>query len=181
MGELNRLRARLVPINQPHSLDATSRAAKVKRTGFKSLGTGIKRGTSTLTSKKPMKQVSDKRREYSASEDGKADSRYRHAVLQRPCVICRAFGLVQTSPTTGHHPIHDRILTDSDKGEKKPKGKRKAADKRMIPLCDGHHQGNFDTSKVAVHREPEKWREIYGNDFDYVEQTQIAILGEERE
>ena len=141
---------------------------------------GINRGTKALKAKTRIKPVSDKRRKHRASDKGKEDGKYMGKVVQEPCVICKTFGLPQLSPTTGHHPTHDRIQTNSDEGEIKYSGQRKAADVRLIPLCDGHHQGDFDTSKVAVHREPDKWKELYGNDYDYVEQTQIAILGKAR-
>lgn len=35
-----------------------------------------------------------------------------------------------------------------------------------IPLCEGHHQGNFDNTKLAFHRSPKKWREKYGSEKD---------------
>jgi hypothetical protein len=36
-----------------------------------------------------------------------------------------------------------------------------------IPLCEGHHQGFFDTSKIAIHKDPNLWRENYGADYSY--------------
>lgn len=65
----------------------------------------------------------------------------------------------QTTRTEAHHPIHDRY------------GNRKVADEMTIPLCDGHHQGLFDTTKVAVHREKDRWRELYGPDHEWVART----------
>lgn len=38
-----------------------------------------------------------------------------------------------------------------------------------IPLCEGHHQGNFDTNKLAFHRSPKLWREKYGSEKDIAE------------
>ena len=35
-----------------------------------------------------------------------------------------------------------------------------------IPLCEGHHQGNFDTTKLAFHNSPKQWREKYGSEAD---------------
>lgn len=84
---------------------------------------------------------------------------YMAAVALLPCCICEQFGLEQTSRTQVHHCFHDRFSS------------RKASDFDTIPLCDGHHQGMLDTSKVAIHREKTKWREQYGADFDYIEQT----------
>jgi len=74
------------------------------------------------------------------------------------CVICSTFGEHQISRTQAHHPIHDRYSF------------RKRDDCDAIPLCEGHHQGNFDTSKIAIHREPERWYEAYGSDWSYSQQ-----------
>tara|TARA_R110000787_G_scaffold222985_1_gene331432 strand:- start:538 stop:855 length:318 start_codon:yes stop_codon:yes gene_type:complete len=71
------------------------------------------------------------------------------------CVICKTYGLHQVSRTQAHHPIHDRYSF------------RKRDDCQAIPLCEGHHQGNFDTSKIAIHREPKRWEEEYGLDTSY--------------
>ncbi len=91
------------------------------------------------------------------------DPDYLARVRQRPCCICEAFGEEQLSPTTAHHPIHDR-----HSGAKRP-------DSTAIPVCDGHHQGTFDTSKLAIHRAPEQWREKYGPDTDYIAPTQDRL------
>jgi hypothetical protein len=88
---------------------------------------------------------------------------YLARVRELPCCICEAFGEVQLSPTTAHHPIHGRY------------GNRKAPDEAAIPTCDGHHQGTFDTSKVALHREPSKWKRLYGADHEYIEVTQDKL------
>ena len=86
--------------------------------------------------------------------------RYLAGVHRLPCVICHEFGLPQLSPTQAHHPIHDRG------------GFRKVPDHEAIPLCEGHHQGDFDTSKIALHRQPAEWREAYGSDRDWIGWTQ---------
>lgn len=91
------------------------------------------------------------------------DPAYLARVRELPCCICEAFGEVQTSPTTAHHPIHGRYS-----GRKRP-------DREAICLCDGHHQGTFDTSKLAIHRAPEQWREAYGPDTDYIATTQDRL------
>lgn len=88
---------------------------------------------------------------------------YLAAVRELPCCICVAFGMVQISPSTAHHPIHGRYST------------RKTPDESAIPVCDGHHQGTFDTSKLAIHRAPEQWREEYGPDTDYILPTQDKL------
>jgi len=85
----------------------------------------------------------------------KKDKRFMKNVREQRCCICAKFNLPQLSPTQAHHPIMDRF------------GTNKVADTDAIPLCEGHHQGMFDTSKVAIHREPKKWRELYGPDWSY--------------
>lgn len=76
-------------------------------------------------------------------------------IREQKCCVCQRFGEVQQSPTQAHHPIHDRF------------GTNKVADGLSIPLCEGHHQGMLDTSKIALHREPKLWRETYGPDWSY--------------
>ena len=78
------------------------------------------------------------------------------AVAEMPCVICHEFWEPQSSPTQVHHCIHGRYST------------KRAPDCMTIPLCEGHHQGNFDTSKTALHREPKSWREKYGDDTQWL-------------
>jgi len=93
----------------------------------------------------------------------KPDPTYLAAVRQLPCCICDGWGMVQLSPTTAHHPIMGRYSA------------RKVPDRQAIPLCDGHHQGTFDTSKIAVHREPQAWAEAYGVDGDFTAVTQDNV------
>ncbi len=93
-----------------------------------------------------------------------ADPEYLKRVRELPCVICEAFGMPQLSPTTAHHPICGRY------------GTRRAPDRAAIPLCDGHHQGDFDTSKIAIHRDRALWVDWYGEDTDFVAITQDKLL-----
>jgi len=97
------------------------------------------------------------------SPKAKPNPAYLAKVRALPCIICTSFGLPQNSATTAHHPIHDRYAT------------RRVPDEMAIPLCDGCHQGDFDTSKVAVHREPAKWKRLYGADHEYIAITQDMI------
>ena len=85
-----------------------------------------------------------------------AGKRYMARVAELPCVICHEWELPQQSPTQVHHCIHGRFST------------KRAPDTMTIPLCEGHHQGLFDTSKVALHRNPAQWREQYGDDTDWL-------------
>lgn len=84
------------------------------------------------------------------------DPAHMARVAKLPCVICYEFGLNQTTPTQVHHVIHGRHSS------------AKAPDRMTIPLCEGHHQGQFDTLKLAIHREPARWREIYGDDTSWL-------------
>lgn len=88
------------------------------------------------------------------------DPDYLSRLHDLPCVICDAYGETQTSPTQAHHVIHGRG------------GNIRTSDLRAIPLCEGHHMGDFDTSKVALHREPAAWKAAYGLDTDWVEVVQ---------
>ena len=72
----------------------------------------------------------------------KSDKKYLDYIRSLPCCVCQAFGEPQLSPTTAHHTIHDRFSG------------AKRSDREAIPLCDGHHQGLWDSSKLAIHKEP---------------------------
>lgn len=85
--------------------------------------------------------------------------RHLERVRSLPCCICEAFGEMQDSATQAHHPIHDRW------------GTQKVSDQFAIPLCEGHHQGLVDRSKVAIHRDKAAWREMYGADHEWVAAT----------
>jgi hypothetical protein len=87
----------------------------------------------------------------------KKSKAYLEKVRQKPCCVCEKFGMQQLSPTTAHHPIHDRY------------GTLKTDDTMAIPLCDGHHQGMWDTSKLAIHKNKKKWLNEYGPDWSYAE------------
>lgn len=90
----------------------------------------------------------------------KPDPAYLAKVRALPCCICEAFGEVQLSPTLAHHPICGRF------------SQAKTPDEMAIPLCDGHHQGNFDRSKLAIHAGKETWVAKYGPDTDWIAPTQ---------
>jgi len=69
-----------------------------------------------------------------------SDPEHLARVAQLPCCICEAFGERQRSATQVHHVFHGRYDTE------------RAPDRMTIPLCEGHHLGMFDTSKLAIHR-----------------------------
>lgn len=100
---------------------------------------------------------------YRKEADNAENPAYLQGVRGEPCVICETWGYVQCSATTAHHPICGRYST------------RRRPDEEAIPLCDGHHQGTFDTSKIAIHRERAAWVDIYGLDTEYIEATQAKL------
>lgn len=93
----------------------------------------------------------------------KPDPKYLEAVRGLPCCICEAFGFHQSTPTQAHHPICARY------------GNERAPDHEAIPLCDGHHQGDFDTTKIAIHRDRALWVEWFGPDRDYIAATKDRL------
>lgn len=97
-----------------------------------------------------------------ASKEAK-DPAYLARVRSLPCCICEAWGFVQLSDTTAHHTKCGRY------------GTRRTPDRQVIPLCDGHHQGDWDASKIAFHRDQTLWAENYGPDTDYIAATQDAL------
>lgn len=100
---------------------------------------------------------------FTKSPKAKPNPAYLAKVRELPCVICMSFGEHQTSPTSAHHPIHDRYST------------RKVPDEQAIPLCEGHHQGLRDTSKLALHQAPSQWKRLYGADHEYIAVTQDRL------
>ena len=88
---------------------------------------------------------------------------YLRRVRELPCCICEAFGEIQMSPTAAHHVIHGRY------------GNLRTADDRAIPLCEGHHQGMLDGTKLALHRAPQQWRNRYGPDTEWTEPTRDKL------
>lgn len=86
------------------------------------------------------------------AERGRKDPRRLAAVAAMPCVICHEYWLPQVSPTQVHHCIHGRH------------GTNRSPDSMTIPLCEGHHIGDFDQTKVALHRQPAEWKRAYGED-----------------
>ena len=89
----------------------------------------------------------------------KKDTKYLDYIRSLPCIVCQEHHEPQNSVTTAHHPIHDRFSS------------RKTSDQDAIPLCEGHHQGLWDLSKIAIHKEPQLWRIKYGSDFSYTEKV----------
>ena len=85
----------------------------------------------------------------------KKSPKFLDEIRQRKCIICETFHEPQMSPTSAHHVIHDRF------------SRTKTADQMAIPLCEGHHQGLWDRSKIAIHQSPKKWRDLYGPDWSY--------------
>lgn len=93
------------------------------------------------------------------------DRKHMGRVAELPCCICHEWGMPQQSRTQVHHCIHGRFSM------------RKVPDTMTIPLCEGHHLGDFDTSKIALHREPKAWREAYGDDVAWISWVETALEG----
>jgi len=93
----------------------------------------------------------------------KPNPAYLAEVRRLTCCICDAHGLPQSSPTQAHHAIMGRgsVL--------------RTPDDMAIPLCEGHHQGFFDTTQIAIHREPARWRKMYGPDTDWIAGTRDRV------
>ena len=91
------------------------------------------------------------------------DAEYLKKVRNLPCVICEAFGERQLSPTEAHHCFHGRY------------SRGKASDLAAIPLCNGHHTGLRDTSKLAVHKRKAEWAAKYGEDHEWIAVTRDEI------
>jgi len=96
------------------------------------------------------------------TREGKDPARLA-AVAAMPCCICHEWGEPQLSPTQVHHCIHGRYST------------RRAPDCMTIPLCEGHHQGLVDTSKLALHQHPSKWRRLYGEDTGWLSWVEARL------
>lgn len=115
---------------------------------------------------KSIRRVSAKRVAYRKSDEGKAGLAHMAQVRKLPCVICWAHGERQESPTTVHHCICGRYSN------------HKAPDTSVIPLCSGHHQGDFDTSKLSIHRDRSEWVAQYGQDTEYLPVVADMLAGE---
>jgi hypothetical protein len=88
----------------------------------------------------------------------KKDPAYLAKVATLPCCVCQAFGLVQIGPTYVHHTICGRF------------SQAKTPDREAVPLCFGHHQGEF-----GIHTDKAAWVQEYGLDTDYIAATQDRL------
>lgn len=126
----------------------------MKRSGFKSRGKPLRR-TALGKKPKPMKQISDSRKKYRNSVEGKAAAEYMAKVKQLPCAITGKAG-----PSDVHHCISGRY------------GSRKASDWDVIPLCVELHRYPYPD---AIHTNKRAWEEKHGPDTDYIEQTRRLV------
>lgn len=92
------------------------------------------------------------------------------AIHNMPCCICEEWGYTQMSPTEAHHCIMGRITY-----EEVSETHRRAPDSMAIPLCEGHHTGDKDKSKIALHRQRNAWREEYGEDTLWISWTEERL------
>lgn len=132
----------------------------------------------SLMRRKPLKRTEFKRKEPKLKReaaqphkvekampkrDNGKDPAYLSAIHDLPCVICHHFGEPQMSITQAHHTICGRGSN------------RRTPDRQAIPLCEGHHQGDFDTTKTPIHRQRAEWVRKYGPDTDWIAWTQEQI------
>lgn len=113
-----------------------------------------------------MRRVSRKRAAYRASGEGRAGLDHMARIKALPCIVCLHHGETQVSKTQAHHLIMGRFSS------------RKTSDFDCIGLCEGHHLGDFDRSKVAIHREPALWMDKYGSDDSYLDLQSRLISGQ---
>lgn len=79
----------------------------------------------------------------------KATREYMALAAQLPCCIC------------GYHPVELHHVSHGRHAQ------RKASDFDVIPLCSKHHRFRTDRG--------ETWAQMYGFDWEYLEQTQKAV------
>lgn len=116
--------------------------------------------------RKPIRPRSKKKQAERLSDKGQAGLAHMAKVAAMPCVICWEWSMKQLSETKVHHCIHGRFSA------------KKAPDTATLPLCDGHHQGEFDGSKIALHREPDEWKRRYGEDTHWLNWVTARLEGE---
>ncbi len=107
-----------------------------------------------LHRKTPMKQRSDKRKDFWQSREGRMAVQYMQAVKMLPCCITGKSG-----PNDAHHVIHSRY------------GARKSSPWDVIPLCKAMHQEGPE----AIHNGKAAWAEKHGPDTGYIAQTRAAV------
>lgn len=122
-----------------------------------------------LRAKTRIKPVSDKRRAYRASDEGKAGIEHMGRVRALPCIICHEFGMRQNSPTEAHHVKSGRY------------GSRKESDFDTLPLCHSHHNKlrpyPGDEAKVGFHNAQATWEGLYGEDHEYLDRVRDILEG----
>lgn len=89
---------------------------------------------------------------------------YLEAIHNLPCAVCASRGWQQSSPTQAHHVICERF------------SQVKTPDVMAIPLCDGHHLGMVDKTKIAIHQSKLAWVEAHGPDTGFIARTQNALF-----
>ena len=86
-----------------------------------------------------------------------AGRRHMGRVKALDCVVCGRAG-----PSDAHHCFHGRY------------GSRKSSDFEVIPLCRWCHHDGPD----SIHQNKNGWREVNGNDFDYLPVVADMLSGE---
>jgi len=130
------------------------RSALLRRTPLKAVA--------KLQVRKPMKKKSKR-------PATKAEKEYMNRVTALGCVACEIDGNFDT-PCGIHHPRH------GEDGQNVGTGGR-SEHTRGIGLCEGHHQGLLDTTKIAIHRDPEGFTARYGTEEELVALTHFKLYG----
>ena len=105
---------------------------------------------------------------HTAAEDARLG-----AVAALGCIACEKDGYPGT-PACVHH-----LRTRPD-GQRYGTGLR-APHSRTIPLCEGHHQGMLDTTKLAFHKNPKAFEARYGSELQLLEETNARLETKHRE
>jgi hypothetical protein len=89
-----------------------------------------------------------------------AEDAHLNEVAELGCIACEMDGHPGT-PAAIHHPRRDENGNGIGASVRAPH-------EEGIPLCEGHHQGEVDTTKIAIHKEPTRFIARYGTEKDLV-------------
>jgi hypothetical protein len=121
-----------------------------------------------LATKKPLKARAPMKVKKRKAHT-KAESEHLSRKAELCCLACEMDGHPDT-PAAIHHPRHDEHGLNYGTGGRAPH-------ERGFPLCEGHHQGDFDTTKVAIHRNPIEFEAHYGTEESLVLLAEAKLRG----
>lgn len=85
--------------------------------------------------------------------------RHLQTVAELGCIVCKKFLGVET-PANVHHILQRRRL-ENGSWVKVIRGRNKASDYEVLPLCHQHHQGPYG---VGIHSGQKTWEELFGTE-----------------